>query len=192
MRDLFDDFMDELRKREAAARGEDPGPNRQRPPDPDDGDDEPGRPDDADDGGSEPPDHDAKDDDGDSAADDAGGDRPETISDARRRRRGPRRRGPGGPNDGAGNRAARAGRRLGIVLILLALLGVFLLFSVGIDLWTDVLWYASVGFDPVFWTRLTATVGLGVGAFLVALVVLLGNLWLAGRLSPPPSAEGGT
>ena len=29
----------------------------------------------------------------------------------------------------------------------------------------------SVGFDTVFWTRLTATVGLGVGAFLVALVV---------------------
>ena len=38
----------------------------------------------------------------------------------------------------------------------------------------------------------TATVGLGIGAFLVALVVLLGNLWLAGRLAPPPSAGGGT
>ena len=133
-----------------------------------------------------------RDDADDTTDEDAGGDRPETITDARRRRGRPRRRGPGGPNDGAGNRAARAGRRLGIALLILALLGIFLLFSVGIDLWTDVLWYASVGFDPVFWTRLTATVGLGIGAFLVALVVLLGNLWLAGRLSPPPSAGGGT
>ena len=191
MRDLFDDFMDELRKREAAARGEDPGPGRQRPPDPDDDGDDHDRPDDTDDdsgeSGSGPSDDDAA----DTADDDAGGDRPETIT-AARRRRGRRRRGPGGPDDGAGNRAARAGRRLGIALLILALLGVFLLFSVGIDLWTDVLWYASVGFDPVFWTRLTATVGLGVGAFLVALIVLLGNLWLAGRLSPPPSEGGGT
>ena len=192
MRDLFDDFMDELRKREAAARGEDPGPEGQRPPDPDDDDDDRARPDDEPgEGGSGRPDDDADDDAGD-ATDDAGGDRPETITDARRRRGRPRRRGPGGPDDGAGNRAARAGRRLGIALLILALLGIFLLFSVGIDLWTDVLWYASVGFDPVFWTRLTATVGLGIGAFLVALVVLLGNLWLAGRLSPPPSAGGGT
>ncbi len=193
MRDLFDDFMDELRKREAAARGEDPGPGGQRPPDPDDDDDDRARPDDEPgEGGSGRSDDDGDDDAGDASDEDAGGDRPETITDARRRRGRPRRRGPGGPDDGAGNRAARAGRRLGIALLILALLGIFLLFSVGIDLWTDVLWYASVGFDPVFWTRLTATVGLGIGAFLVALVVLLGNLWLAGRLSPPPSAGGGT
>jgi len=30
MRDLFDDFMDEMRRREAAARGEDPGPAKSR------------------------------------------------------------------------------------------------------------------------------------------------------------------
>ena len=41
MRDLFDDFMDELRRREAAARGEDPGPPRSP-------DREPGGTDDAD------------------------------------------------------------------------------------------------------------------------------------------------
>src|SRR4029077_10738823 len=46
MRDLFDDFLEELRRREAIARGEDPGPERppqssQDRPDPDDADDKP-------------------------------------------------------------------------------------------------------------------------------------------------------
>jgi hypothetical protein len=51
MRNLFDDFLDELRRREAIARGEDPGPPRQRgdraPDDRDeepDGSDDPDRP----------------------------------------------------------------------------------------------------------------------------------------------------
>ncbi len=194
MRDLFDDFMDELRKREAAARGEDPDPAGRRGSDPQGGDDGDGdrdpaddesddaRPDAADEAGSDGPD----------AADDADDDRPRPISEVRRRRGRRGRRGPGGPDDGAGNRAARAGRRLGIALLIVVLLGIFLLFSVGLDLWTDALWYISVGFDAVFWTRLGATVGLGVGAFAIALIVLLGNLWLAGRLAPPPTAEGGS
>jgi len=213
MRDLFDDFMDELRKREATARGQDPdggssgdrGPGRAQ-----DGDDANGQDDDdadrADGGGSDATDDDAHADDTDDTddtdddltdADDETAhpdddDRPRPISDASRRGGRSGGRGPGGPNDGAGSRAARAGRRLGIAMLILIVLGVFLLFSVGLDLWTDALWYISVGFDAVFWTRLTATVGLGVGAFLLALVVLLGNLWLAGRLSPPPSGEGGS
>ena len=90
----------------------------------------------------------------------------------------------------AGEPAARTGRRLGLYAIVIAAIAVFLLFSVGIDLWTDALWFQSVGYDSVFWTRVIATLGLGVAAFLVAAVVLLGNIWLAGRLAPPPSAEG--
>ena len=98
--------------------------------------------------------------------------------------------GPGGPDDGGSSRAARAGRRFGLGVVVVAIIAVILLFSVGIDLWTDALWFQSVGFDSVFWTRIGATLGLGVGAFLIAAVVLLGNLWLAGRLAPPPG-EGG-
>ena len=30
--------------------------------------------------------------------------------------------------------------------------------SVGIDLWTDIIWYQSVGFDSVFWTRIVPVV----------------------------------
>jgi hypothetical protein len=69
-------------------------------------------------------------------------------------------------------------------------LALVVLFGVGLDLWTDALWYASVGFDSVFWTRLTATLGLFVGASVLAAVVLLGNLWLARRLAPPPGTGG--
>ena len=61
-----------------------------------------------------------------------------------------------------------------------------LLAGFGIDLWTDALWYQTVGFDGVFWTRLSAQAVLFIVGLVGALVVLLGNLWLAGRLAPPP------
>ncbi len=90
----------------------------------------------------------------------------------------------------------RAGRpervvEFGLVLGIIVVIAIFLLFSVGIDLWTDAEWYQSVSFDSVFWTRLIATFGLGVGAFVVALGVLLGNIWLAGRLAPVGDGSGG-
>ncbi len=179
MRDLFDDFMDELRKREAASRGE--VPDRRNRPDPsgeDDGDGDAGR------SGrwacetkTDPS----------AVGEDAA--RPRSIDDRPRTRRGPRSGGPGGPNDG-GNRAVQAGRRFGLSIAIVGAFVLFLLFSVGLDLWTDALWYLSVGFDSVFFTQLTATLGLFVGAFILSAVVLLGNLWLAGRLTPPPAADG--
>ena len=76
----------------------------------------------------------------------------------------------------------------------IVVLALFVLFSFGLDLWTDALWYQSVGFDAVFWTRIGAQAGLFVAALVVSLVILLGNLWLAGRLMPPPdeSRRGGS
>src|SRR5664279_3998471 len=91
MRDLFDDFMEELRNREAQARGETP------------------------------------------------------------------RRPPGGPRDGAAE--GGNGRRIGIGIVAVAIIAIFLLLSVGIDLWTDAIWYRSIGFDSVFWTRIVAQSG---------------------------------
>ena len=176
MRDLFTDFLDELRKREAAARG--------KASDPDDapeGVDEAAAEEDPGAGGP--------------AADaDEPSVPPRPIFDRGGRRGGPPRgRGPGGPNDGGdiGGRAARAGARFGLGAVIIAILALVVLFGVGLDLWTDALWYTSVGVDSVFWTRLTATLGLFGGAGLLAAVVLFANLWLARRISPPPG-EGDT
>ncbi len=193
MRDLFDDFMKELREREAAARGEGESPRKPDDPDPGSDDDDPGD-----------DDHDHDDPTTTTTATATATattattttatttdqtERPQSIDERRRRRGRGGGRPPGGPDDGGGSRAGRAGRRFGLVVLLVIAIALFLLFSVGIDLWTDALWYVSVGFDSVFWTRVTATVALGVGAFVVALLVLYGNLWLAGRLAPPPSGD---
>ncbi len=167
MRDLFDDFMEELRKREAQARGETPPRPVGSSGPPDDGDDP------ADDAAEDPDEHDP--------------DEPEPIDRTRAQRRPtgvPPRRPPGGPRDGAAE--GGRGRRIGVGIVLVAIVAVFLLLSVGIDLWTDAIWYRSIGFDSVFWTRIGAQVALVVLGIVVALVVLLGNLWVAGRLTPPP------
>ncbi|MFL5684119.1 MAG: UPF0182 family protein, partial [Chloroflexota bacterium] len=189
MRDLFDDFMEELRKREAIARGQDPDAGaRRRPSDAEV--DKSGSDGERDEAATDHPDDERADDLDDEAADDAEREEPTVLhadgsKGGRRGGRGRRRgRGPGGPDDGRPGRAARMGRRIGIGLGIAAVIAIFLLFSFGIDLWTDALWYQSVGFDPVFWTRITATIGLGLGAFVLALIVLFGNLWLAGRLVP--------
>lgn len=198
MRNLFDDFLDELRRREAAARGEDPGPKRR---DPDDDRDPERDDDDADSrrtAKEEDWDQGDVDERPDEGADDSEPiDRPRPIiagpRDGGSRRGGPpRRRGPGGPNDGGGvgGRAARAGRQFGLGIGIVIVLALVVLFGFGLDLWTDALWYASVGFDTVFWTRLTATAGLFFGAFVLAAAVLLFNLWLARRLAPPPTPGG--
>ena len=135
----------------------------------------------------------ADDDDGDDATteDDADrrrptADRPQPIARRRRGRGGRRRRGAGRPDDGGGHgRVGRPGRRIAsrsssLVRALHAV--------VGIDLWTDALWFQSVGFDAVFWTRLGAQArAVRRRRSCSPLVVLLGNLWLAGRLAPPPA-----
>jgi uncharacterized membrane protein (UPF0182 family) len=193
MRNLFDDFLEELRRREAAARGEDPGPRRSRDGDDrnrdrEDDDPESRRSDDPDDEPAMRVDDDAE--------DSEPVDRPRPIMDGPRgggtRGGPPRRRGPGGPNDGAtfGGRAASAGRRFGLGVGIILVLALVVLFGVGLDLWTDALWYASVGFDSVFWTRLTATFGLFIGAFVLSAAVLFLNLWVARRLAPPPTPGG--
>ncbi|MGH2475176.1 MAG: UPF0182 family protein, partial [Candidatus Limnocylindrales bacterium] len=85
----------------------------------------------------------------------------------------PVRTGPGRPR-----------RRIGWWVVGLAVLALFLLFSVGLDLWTDALWFQSVGFDPVFWTRLGAQVALFLAAGLGALAIVLVNVGIAARLAP--------
>ncbi len=77
--------------------------------------------------------------------------------------------------------------------LVVAVLAVVLLFGTGaIEFWTDAIWYRSVEFDGVFWTRVWASLALFVGGAAITLVVLLGNLWIANRLAPPGEGKPGT
>ncbi|HEY6571580.1 MAG TPA: UPF0182 family protein, partial [Candidatus Limnocylindrales bacterium] len=204
MGDLFDDFMRELERRRAQAEGRQPPSDKDGGPtdDPDDRDPD-------DDG---PPS--ADDQDADRARNDDGADDPEpdtqerpgaepraagpTPITSRRRRRGrsspppPSGGGkpPGGPDDGArGTTAGDVARRVGVAALILAIGAILLLLVAGINLWTDAIWYRSVGYDSVFWTRLGVQAGLFIGALVLALVVLLGNLVIANRMAPPADPE---
>ena len=74
-----------------------------------------------------------------------------------------RRRAAGGPDDGRDGGGPRPARSASSSSGSSSLFVVIMLFSFGLDLWTDAIWYTSVGFDDVFWTRLGAQVGLFVG-----------------------------
>ena len=174
---MFDEFLDELRRRQAEAAG---GQPRRREPVPEDdpipGDD-PDRPVRA---------ADADDADADEAPE------PITIGRGGRGRpppRDPRRgRSAGGPNDGASGGLRRQFTfAIGIVVALFLLI----MLVVGLELWTDAIWFRSVGFEAVFWTRVGIQVGLFLAGLVLALVLLVGNLWLAGRLAPPPDGARG-
>ncbi len=206
MGDLFDDFMRELERRRAEAEGRAPKDDSGDPQEPDD----PDQPDPDDEGdkandNGTPDEPAAADDDETGAADrddepkpaaPAGAGRPTSLASRRRRRSAgtpPPKTGPrpvGGPDDGAGPPSVgHIVRRAGIGIALIAILVILVLFAAGINLWTDAIWYKSVGYDSVFWTRLGVQAGLFVGAGLLALIVLLGNLLLADRLTPPVDPE---
>jgi uncharacterized membrane protein (UPF0182 family) len=149
VRDLFDEFMDELRRRREQAEGTRPvGDDRPS------GDQEPGG------GGDEPP--------------------------------RPIRPVGGGPNDGGVGFGTLVRRfMLGIVIVAIVLL--VTVSGVGVDLWTDAIWFRSVGFDGVFWTRLGTQVLLFAGVAILAGLVLVGNVLLAGRLAARhPAGPDGT
>src|SRR6186713_1264677 len=117
MRDLFDEFMEELRRREAIGRGEDPDrakPRRVSPDEdpPEDDDDEPRSSDDSDD-------------------QDAGG------SGGRVPPRRPRS--VGGPDDGDRVIGGPSGRQVVLIAFAIVLIGLFLVSSTLIDLSTDAL-----------------------------------------------------
>ncbi|HEY7131258.1 MAG TPA: UPF0182 family protein, partial [Candidatus Limnocylindrales bacterium] len=213
MGDLFDEFMKELRRRQAEASGRptrgdkagdaddqgqddpDPGAPNDDAPDDDDPDrlaagEEPPEPiddhrprlrtvvpdaDDAeDDGPAEPAPPSPRASGGGSGSGDGGG--------RRRRRR------AGGPRDGAPSLR----NRLTTAIVVIAIVFVILMLVVGIEIWTDAIWFRSVGYDQVFWTRVWVQVGLFAAGIVITLVVLLGNVWLAGRLVPPADGGGGT
>ena len=196
MKNLFDDFLRELNERQSGAQG---GPGRHDP--------EPGREPDGDVdvvADDEPADEasdaaDASDDDDDTApdGDTAPDDEPIALRPRGRAAPGaggrPPRRPPGGPDDGGSSRkgVGALGPQVLLAVIGLILFAAVFLVAAGLDLVTDAIWFQSVGFDPVFWTRLGSQVVLFVAGLLAALAFLFANLWLAGRLAPPPDAAVG-
>ena len=122
-------------------------------------------------------------------------DEPIVIASRRRPRAGgggggrrPPRRPLGGPNDGGSmrERLGGLGPQVLLAVVGLVLFAAVFLVGFGLDVVTDAIWYQSVGYDPVFWTRVGTQAVLFLVTLVVALVFLLGNLWLAGRLAPPP------
>jgi uncharacterized protein len=159
MGDLFDEFLRDLRRRQAAGRDDGPGEPRRVGPDEPDGD----GPDD--DGPQDP-------------------DRPRPI------------RGTGGSGPGSRGRGRRVGsggtrRYYALPIAIAALVILALVGSALAELFTELAWYRSVGYEQVFLTRLGAQLGLFVLGVVVAVIVLAGSLWLAGRLAVPPTDGSG-
>lgn len=59
--------------------------------------------------------------------------------------------------------------------------------STIIQLYTDWLWFDSLGYSTVFSTILWSKIALGVGAGLIFFLVVYANLWLSRKLVPPPT-----
>jgi uncharacterized membrane protein (UPF0182 family) len=200
--DLFDEFMKELRRRQAEAAGgrapQDADADADAPSS--DGDHERVTPDDdpaepvvvAGPERSGPDQADRDPEDPIPLRPPGSRDRPRRASDSASSRpprppRPPRpARAAGGPDDGGPSIRSRITTIVAIVLVAF----VVLMLVIGIQFWTDAIWFKSVGYDAVFWTRIGIQGALFVGGTAVALAVLWGTLWLAGRLSPPPEAAG--
>lgn len=81
-------------------------------------------------------------------------------------------------------------------LVVLGVLVVVLLFGQQLaTVYTDILWYESIGYAHVFWTLLSTRFGLGIVGGLLVAALVGGNLLLARRLAPtyriPSSREEG-
>jgi len=77
-------------------------------------------------------------------------------------------------------------RRTRVLVPTLVVLGVLLaLFTVFTSLWTDLLWFRSVGYSSVFTTQILTKTGLFLGFGLVMAAAIAANLVVAYRLRPP-------
>ncbi len=172
MPNIFDDFLEELRRRQAEQEAADArsagGPEGAESGPPDDGELE-DKPMNSDGVGSDDNERDEE-------------ERPSPIF----RRGGPGggyRRYSGGPSGEMPEiHIGRAWILLGIIAIVL--IGLLAIFAMTVGLVTDGIWFQSIGFGSVFWTRFGSEILFFVTGTVVAFVVLWLNLWLAGRFIP--------
>ena len=85
---------------------------------------------------------------------------------------------------GFGRRIGMGGRSRVLVPTLVAIAVLIVFFLVFTGIWTDLLWYRSVGFSSVYTTQLRTSVLLFVAAGLLMAVVVGANMIIAYRLRP--------
>ena len=77
------------------------------------------------------------------------------------------------------------------LLLTFGIAGVLLIvFAVFTQVWTDKLWFDSIGFGQVFSTELLTRLVLFAGTGALMAVLVGGNMWLAIRLAPPARSGG--
>ena len=181
MRNMFDDFMEELRRRQAEKEAAD-GQHHGGSDDTADGDapsEGPGKDETM---RSVGPDNDGNDD--NEGNDDGRDDGPSRPIFGQGGFRGGSRRYAGGPTDGEipELHIGRGWIIFGVVIV--AVLVLLSLFALTVGLATDAIWFQSVGYGNVFWTRLGSQILFFVLGAGIAFFVLWLNLWLAGRFIP--------
>jgi len=75
-------------------------------------------------------------------------------------------------------------RRRGAILVAGLVFLIYLVLTGMSTVWTDYLWYSSVGYAQVWWIDLSTSLALGAAGVVVTFLVVWGNLVLADRLSP--------
>ena len=86
--------------------------------------------------------------------------------------------------------SASVHRRSPILLTLGIAAVAIIAFAVFTQVWTDKLWFESIGFGTVFTTELLTRLGLFFGVAIVMALLIGGNMWLAIRLRPPARRAG--
>jgi len=74
-----------------------------------------------------------------------------------------------------------------VIILLTAAILLIITFVAIIPLYTDWLWFDSLGYSTVFSTLLWSKIALGLGAGFVFFLVIYANLWLSRKLVPPPT-----
>jgi uncharacterized membrane protein (UPF0182 family) len=181
MRDMFDDFLDELRRRQAEQHAKSGESGTEGESDPAAGSDAGADNQSSTEGPVEETPVSARGDDSDNGADPGDEDRGIFRGGGYS---GPRRpRSVGSDGDMPDIHIGRGWVIFGITLVtILILLSLF--FSVGVGLWTDSIWYQSVGYANVFWTQVGSEVGLFALGAIGGFMFLLINIWLPGRVIP--------
>ncbi len=77
-----------------------------------------------------------------------------------------------------------------LIIIGLGLIALLLIWS-GISIYPDWLWFGNLGFAPVFWTMLLSKFGFGFVIWIILIIIVGLNLYIAKRLNPGSDSGSG-